>query len=57
MVRTAGKEVVGIGHFSRATSDRTRENGAKLHQGGSGWILGKISSLKKQLNTGRGCLR
>lgn len=57
MVRTAGKEVVGIGHFSRATSDRTRKNGAKLHQGGSGWILGKISSLKKQLNTGRGCLR
>ena len=28
-------------------SDRTRGNGLKLHRGGSGWILGKISSLKE----------
>jgi len=46
---------VGIGMFSPETSKRTRGNGLKLCQGGSGWILGKISSLKEQSGTGMGC--
>jgi len=46
---------VGVGLFSQVTSDRTRGNGLKLHQGGLGWLLGKISLLREWSGIATSC--
>jgi len=37
----------GCGEVRVGNNDRTRENGLKLHRGGSGWLLGKAASQKE----------
>ena len=46
---------VGVSLSSHVISSRTRRDGLTLCQGGSGWILGKISSQKECSDTGMGC--
>ena len=43
---------VGFGLCSHV---RMRGDGLTLHQGGSGWVLGKNSSQKEQSGSGTGC--
>jgi len=49
-----GCSEAGVGLFSQLTSNRTRANGLKLHQGGLDQILGKISLLKQWSGIGTG---
>jgi len=46
-------KVEGVSLLSQITA--MRGNGLELHQGGSGWMLGK-TSLEEWLGTGVGCL-
>jgi len=46
---------VGVGFFSQATSERTREIASSCTRGGLDWILGKIYSLKGLLSLGKRC--
>jgi len=47
-----GGAEVGVSLFN---SDRMGGNGLKLWRGGSGWMLGRISSLEGWSGVGRGC--